>query len=579
MNTAETIVFQEESRVTEVKSFLQYTSSVTEDIPDKWDVSKYDKRPDNTITIDFTWANRDIRMACKYWAWTLIFRQDFQPASVNSMVSHAAFFFEFARSIHGLNKVKDNFYYAWMAYIDDLRLRVKSSLVEGSKKPLQPRTASQYASNALMFMAQLGSMYKGFEWVFRRDYSVLLPHDISSYLTGDERHTFKQKLVRLQFENKTQVIPYDELLILTRALEGCDDIYLKNAVKVALHTGLRITEVLILKKGCLAPVSKEEIEAATAYRQKHKIGLGGVDPNWSEMYWLAGHQVVKDKKTAEWSTGTPIMVSKVVYDALKELEEFTSRLREESGLDYLFINKHRGRIRVRSYSALQQSKQKFIKNGRLPYFRFHQTRATFATILYDLGIPEEMIKKYLNHVNIETTSGYVSSNHEREYMEMNAVAAGRLLGISVNNKKVDSFVREITGVVTASEWEHLDYFDQLAVYASIKRKNNLSVVYYDHGFCMLGLGESCQYGYGDVKPCYLSDCSKFEPDKEELPSFAEMLREREKVRPELKKLYDGQAKASPEYTADLRSRMKEFEDDTLSLLGLVEQLKLESKGA
>ncbi len=336
--------------------------------------------------------------------------------------------------------------------------------------------------------------------------------------------------------------------------------------------------MLVLKKGCLVPVSKEEIGAARAYRKKHKIGLGGVDPDWSEMYWLMGHQVIKDKKSTEWSIGTPILVSKVVYSALKEVEEFTSELREESGLEYLFINKHGGRIRVRSYAAMQSSKQKFVKDGKLPYFRFHQTRATFATILYDLGIPEEMIKKYLNHVNIETTSDYISSNHEREYMEMNAVAAGRILGISVNDKKVDSFAREVTGVATSSEWEHLDYFDQLAVYASIKRKNNLSVVYYDHGFCMLGLGESCQYGYGDVKPCYLSDCGKFEADKDELPSLVEMLREREKALPELKKLYDSQAKDSPEYKADLESRMTEFEDDTSSLLRLVERLKPESKG-
>lgn len=578
MNTVEAIVAQEANRANETKSFLQYISSVIKDIPDKWDVSKYDKRPDNTVTIDFAWASKDIRMACKYWAWTLIFRQDFQPASVKSMVGNAAFFFEFARNRHGLDEVKDNFYYAWMAYIDDLKLRVKSSLAEDSKNSLRPRTASQYASNALMFVAQLGSMHKGFEWVFRRDYSVLLPHDMSSYLTADERHEFRQKLVRLQFENKTQVVPYDELLVLTRGLEGCHDIYLKNAVKVAFHTGLRITEVLILKKGCLVPVSKEEIESARAYREKHRIGLGGVDPDWSEMYWLMNHRVIKDKKTTEWSIGTPIMVSKVVYDALKEVEEFTSELREESGLDYLFINKHKGRIRVRGYGALQHSKQKLIKDGKLPYFRFHQTRATFATILYDLGISEEMIKKYLNHVNTETTSGYISSNHEREYMEMNAVAAGRMLGISVNDKKVDSFAREVTGVASSSEWEHLDYFDQLAVYASIKRKNNLSVVYYDHGFCMLGLGESCQYGYGDVKPCYLSDCGKFEADKDELPSFAEMLREREKALPELKKLYDSQSKTSPEYKADLESRMRDFEDDTSSLLGLVERLKLESEG-
>ncbi len=577
MNTAEATVAQESSRTNETSSFLQYISSITKDIPNKWDITEYDKRPDNTVTIDFTWASGEIRKACKYWAWTLIFRQDFQAISVRNMVGQVAFFFEFARSRYGLAEVKDNFYYAWMAYTDDLKLRVKNSLVEGSKNSLQPRTASQYAGNALMFMAQLGSIHKGFEWVFRRDYSVLLPHDISSYLTGDERHEFRQKLVRLQFENKTQVIPYDELLVLTRALEGCHDVYLKNAVKVAFHTGLRITEVLVLKKGCLVPVSKEEIEAARAYRKKHKIGLGGVDPDWSEMYWLMGHQVIKDKKSIEWSIGTPILVSKVVYSALKEVGEFTSELREESGLEYLFINKNSGRIRVRSYAAVLSSKQKFIKDGKLPYFRFHQTRATFATILYDLGISEEMIKKYLNHVNIETTSGYISSNHEREYMEMNAVAAGRLLGISVNDKKVDSFVREVIGVATSSEWEHLDYFDQLAVYASIKRKNNLSVVYYDHGFCMLGLGESCQYGYGDVKPCYLSDCGKFEADKDELPSLTEMLREREKALPELKKLYDSQAKDSPEYKADLESRMKEFEDNTSSLLGLVERLKLESK--
>ncbi|MDD5118147.1 MAG: site-specific integrase [Sulfuricurvum sp.] len=578
MSTAEEIILQEPSSKSERKFYLEYISSVVKDIPDEWDVSEYEKRPDAKITVIFTWASDEIKKICKFWAWTLLTRQDFQGSSVRSMVDHAKYFFKFALDNHGASTEKDNFYDAWMDYVGDLQRRVKSSIVKDCEDSLQPRTASQYANNTLLMLAQLGGVYKGFEWVFRRDYSVLLPHEISSYMSGEERYQFRQELVRLQFVQKSKVIPYDDLLKITRVFVKCSDPYLKAAMTVALHTGLRITEVLVLKKGCLVPVSDDEIKDSLEYRRKHKIGLGGVDPDWSEMYWLKGHQVIKDKQTKEWAIGTPILVSKVVYDTLKEIEEFTDELREENGSEYLFINKAHGVIKVRSYAALHKAKNKFIQDMRLPYFAFHMMRATFATMLYDLGVPEEMIQKYLNHIKIDTTSGYISSSHERDYMEMSAVSAGKMLGINVSNQKVNSFANEVIGVASASEWEHLDYFDQLAVYASIKRKHDLSVVYYDHGFCMLALGESCQYGYGDVKPCYLSECEKFEPDASEIPSFIEMLQERKRTAPELSRLYDGQAESSPEYKDELDARMMEFQNDTQTLIGLIDRLKQESKG-
>ena len=575
MNTAESLVLEEEKKFNELVSFKQYVSGIVKDIPDVWDVSEYEKKPDTTININFKWASGEINKMCKYWAWNLLRRQGFQASSVRNMIAQVYFFFEFAKKEQLPHSGDKKHYRAWDKYIEDLRQRVKNSIVVDGKDPLQPRTASQYTSNALLFLAQLANVVAGYEWVFKRDATSLLSHDISSYLTGQERKDFRDKLVKLQFQHKTKVIPYDKLLILTRALEKCQDIYLKTALKIALHTGLRITEVLILKRGCLVPVSKEEITSASAYRKKHKIGLGGVDPDWSEMYWLQDHQVIKDKKSMEWSRGTSILVSKVVFDAIKELENFTEALREDSGSEYLFINKVDGRVRVRSYSALQQAKQKFIKKGLLPYFNFHQTRATFATILYDLGIPEEMIQKYLNHINVETTSGYISSDYEQEYMEMSAVAAGKMLGINMKDKKVDSFVGEVVAAASASEWDQLDYFDQLAVYSAIKRKYGLSVVYYDHGFCMLGVGEKCEHGYGDVKPCHISECGSFEPDRDELPTFVEMLLERRKAAPELKKLYDSQMVAFPEHKEDLLSRMKEFEDDTLALVGLVKKLEMQ----
>lgn len=577
MSTANAIVFEESSKK-ETNLYLKYIDGVVKDIPDIWDVSEYEKRPDAKITIVFTWADGSIKKICKFWAWTLLTRQDYQGSTVRSMVDNAKYFFKFALNHHGASTEKDNFYDAWIDYVGDLKRRVKGSIIKDSEDSIQPRTASQYANNTLLLLAQLGGVYKGFEWVFRRDYSVLLPHEISSYMSGEERYQFRQELVRLQFVQKTKVIPYDDLLKLTRAFRECPDPYLKTAVTVALHTGLRITEVLVLKKGCLVPVSDDEIKDSLEYRRKHKIGLGGVDPDWSEMYWLKDHQVIKDKKTKEWAIGTPILVSKVVYDAIREIEEFTDKLRKESGSGYLYINKANGIVKVRTYSALLNAKNKFIQDMRLPYFAFHMLRATFATMLYDLGVPEEMIQKYLNHVKIDTTSGYVSSNHERDYMEMSAVSAGRMLGVSVSNQKVNNFANEVIGVASASEWEHLDYFDQLAVYLSIKRKHNLSVVYYDHGFCLLALGESCQHGYGDVKPCYLSECGKFEPDASEIPSFIEMLQERKRTAPELSRLYDSQAESSPEYKDELDARMMEFQNDTQTLIGLIERLKQESKG-
>ena len=584
MRSVEAKILKEEKTANEIKSFKQYIDSIVKDIPDMWDITEYEKRPDETITVNFTWLEKEVKTMAKYWAWTLLNRLDYQASTIRAMVGFVSSFFRFANQ-QFLPDIGDEINHrAWENYIDNLKNRVKSSIapensaVSDEDGPLQSRTAGTYASNTLMFLAQLARVNNGYEWVFNYDSTALLPHDVADYLTSKEKMELKDQLIKLQFQRKTDVIPYDELLMITRALEQCDDIYLKTAVKVALHTGLRITEVLILKRDCLVAVSQEEIDEAMEYRRRHSIGLGGVDPDWSEMYWLKDHQVIKDKRTREWSIGTPILVSKVVYDAIEELAKPTETLREESGLDYLFLNRNgKGSklIGVRSYSSLQLAKMKFIEKFKLPFFKFHQMRKTFATMLNDLGIPKEMIQKYLNHIKIDTTDGYISSEFEREVREMSAIKAGKMLGINTEGDKVDSFVTQVIAVTSASEWDYLELYDQLEIYRQLKRKYGVSVVYYDHGFCMLSAGEKCQHGYGEVKACHLSNCGCYEPDADELPTFIDMLKEREKAAPELKKTYEAQMIEHPEHKDDLQSRMREFEDDTATLVELIKKLQNE----
>ncbi len=191
-----------------------------------------------------------------------------------------------------------------------------------------------------------------------------------------------------------------------------DNVITKCGILIQSQTGLRIGEVLSLKSGCL-----HEQDDGPAYIE------------------------VLISKT---SKGEPIrhkvFANEIVVNAIKELEMSTAYLREESGMDDLFLHNSRGVICVASVSNWSKDRLgSFIRrcdirdhNGELYPLKSHQFRATFVKHLVMKNIPIAYVMKQFQHVSVEMTCHYLTlKEHEvkQMYSELilkpDAVIAGK----------------------------------------------------------------------------------------------------------------------------------------------------------
>lgn len=120
-------------------------------------------------------------------------------------------------------------------------------------------------------------------------------------------------------QNKTKPIPeeiFDKILYF--AVNKETDILTKSGIIIQSQTGLRITEVLGIQKGCVHTTSDgyDYIEVLVPKTEK--------DPN---------------------PTPHKVFINELVKDIIKELEDYTKKLRQESGLTELFLMRYNG-IRV-----------------------------------------------------------------------------------------------------------------------------------------------------------------------------------------------------------------------------------------
>lgn len=191
-------------------------------------------------------------------------------------------------------------------------------------------------------------------------------------------------------QQKTTPIPKDVFnQILDCAVTGDSSFLTRAGIIIQSQTGLRISEVLSIEEGCIKTTSE------------------GNDYN--------DYMEVMVSKTENEPVRHKVFVNDLVKKTVKELEEYTKNLREESGLKKLFLYKH-GKIRPLKGTMFNENRIKtFVKqndirdkNGELYPLLTHQFRATFVRELIKQGVAIGHIKKHFNHVSIEMTDHYLS---------------------------------------------------------------------------------------------------------------------------------------------------------------------------
>jgi integrase len=203
-------------------------------------------------------------------------------------------------------------------------------------------------------------------------------------------------------ENITKPIPEDIFdKILYYAVSKEKDVLTKAGIIIQSQTGLRINEILSIKEGCIHTISDryDYIEVTLSKTEK-------------------GEPIIHK-----------VFINELVKNTVAELEEYTKKLRIESGLKELFLIRNHGVLKIDKWTS--QRLPSFIKRwdikdnkGNLFPLKSHQFRATFVRELIKQKVPIAHIMKQFAHVSIEMTSHYLTLKEE----EVKEIYSDMILG-------------------------------------------------------------------------------------------------------------------------------------------------------
>lgn len=239
---------------------------------------------------------------------------------------------------------------------------------------------------------------------------------------------------------KTKPIPDDIFdRILDCAVNREKDILTKAGIIIQSQTGMRISEVLSIQHGCI-----------------HESSEGCL------------YMEVRVGKTEK---GDPLVhkvfINGLVREVIGELDEYTEKLRNESGLTELFVfpGKPGGKATVCKADRFSSKRlAPFIRRwdirdnkGNLYPLKSHQFRATFVKKLIMQKVPIAHVMKQYSHVSLEMTWHYLTLREEEIkeiYSQMLLNPEAKIAGMKAGDirEKLDGIFRgrtekEVEGII------------------------------------------------------------------------------------------------------------------------------------
>lgn len=384
------------------------------------------------------------------------------------------------------------------------------------------------------------------DFIFLEKYNVskIFPYQKPErYYTKEEYAVYLQRAEQVK---KNKPYKYNELEVIMDGAKKHLPLSLYAYYMVALHTGLRSTEIINLEKDC---VSKESFDN-------------------QEVYWLSSYKYLKGKQKS-WQDGTPIKISKKVYSVICEQIERVNSFTKESkkGIENkVFKQEHLKRKLTSLISPGYISTKKKIleeKTG-IVGITSHRFRHTFAKLQYDKGVPFEYIRKYLNHQTGDITAGYIGFNKEensqkyKKFLSMKNVAGG-------GKGKAVRFQKRLDKVYSNTVFQGMAEDRQSELLEKIADDEGVNVQIMDHGICMLPNQETCPNKYTTVNNCLEEYCNKFIVDEGSIPFVEKLKVYREESLENLERM---------NFTGVLRAERKRL-DNIERVLGELNKNKLE----
>lgn len=512
--------------------YSEYLLKKARKLPDKWKprTSKYEGE-----TVPFIYFRdelSDLKDHIKAYAYQLFTLSNQDPKTINTKVTTIR---NFIKTL-SIKRIDENtcLKEAFVGRIASLHLDIREHFFAGEITNKLRRTRDD-AIVLLEFILFLDLYSDANRWVFEFDLSKELPDKLVRYFKREELEVYRLQFNKLIEKSRTPALDWLTTYEVVKFLDNITEPhYGKSTIIICLEAGLRISEIRTLQVDCLTPVTAQEQEMVA----KHFIRLkreAPIELDYSESRWLHYH-VVKGKG-GDIVPGTPILVGQRVIKAVEDIMEYTKGFREESGSDMLFLNRVRSRkkpFRVRSYSALLYDLRELFELG-LPILRFHQLRATFATILHRLRVPIGMIEKYMNHVSSDVTACYISDQRKES-----SDAMTWLLDNDVNdlkdNEQLEVLQQDLILLVGTFEFIGLSHNSRISLFERLAKRYNIKIGMSDHGACVLPRDTICPNGFEDVLPCHASDCKTFYPDKGAEDFFVALLENNEQRLKEIEKL-------------------------------------------
>ena len=165
-------------------------------------------------------------------------------------------------------------------------------------------------------------------------------------------------------------------------LRACADDFERALLTTAYYTGMRIGELIAL--------------------------------TWADVD-LVGHRIVVKRS---WSRGAEtttksrkrrnVSIAPTVAQALSRLVTFTPYGMPD---DRVFANQESGRVLDEGW--VRAAFRRAQIRAQVPVYTMHDTRSTFATILWSRGEAISTIQALLGHADVRTTMGYIVAYQER----------------------------------------------------------------------------------------------------------------------------------------------------------------------
>ena len=501
--------------IDENRDFNEYLLQKGRELPDLWKPREPMHESEVIQTINFTDLPSGMKDYVKAHTYSLFHLQNSGPKTVYSKVMNIKKFF----ADHTPRAtIKTNLKSAYIALLEAGKERIRQAVIGELETDPKHYALRQAIFNAdfLLFLERYSDTNK---WINAFDIKEHLPEKLVKYFDKEELELYRLNIVAAQNRTKTPALSWTATYETAKFIDEYQGFnYTINAIAIALEAGLRISEIRELKRDCLRPVLDEEIEAVKRHFQRQNKIAFKLD--YSKSAWLVYDVVKRKKGTPE--EGAPILVGKRVIDAIQRVLDYTEEMARVSGSDMLFLNytkvNHTGvyekeAIAVRSYSSFKFDLYALWEEG-LPIARFHQYRATFATILVHLDVPLNVISKYLNHITTDVVSGY----GQYEQNEFNAEISHILKAKQAKDasKGMIELQNEMKYLVSTDGWDVLTETSRTRLLERLKKHFGVKLKMTDMGACVLGEGESCQHGFELTLPCHQAGCDKFSPDTDEI---------------------------------------------------------------